>query len=151
MALWQGKSKRKPTGGRLVQNRKKRRFEVGREPLFTNLGPESLRKYRTMGGNSKNRMLSAAYANVVDPATNKVTRVRILKVVQNTANPNYVQRNIMNRGVHRPDRRRNGTHHLSPGTGRHHQRRSHRRVRTTARKGKSFPFFYSISYFELIY
>lgn len=99
MALWHGKSKRKPTGGRLVQSRKKRRFEVGREPLFTNLGPESLRKYRTMGGNSKNRMLSAAYANVVDPATNKVTRVRIVKVVQNPADPNYVQRNIITRGA----------------------------------------------------
>jgi len=99
MALWQGKSKRKPTGGRLVMNRKKRRFEIGREPMFTNLGPESLRKYRTMGGNSKNRMLSAAYANVVDPKTNKVTRTRIIKVAQNPANPNYVQRNIMNRGA----------------------------------------------------
>lgn len=99
MALWQGKSKRKPTGGRLVQNRKKRRYEIGREPMFTNLGPESLRKYRTMGGNSKNRMLSAAYANVVDPKTNKVTRTRIVKVAQNPANANYVQRNIMNRGA----------------------------------------------------
>ena len=99
MALWHGKSKRKPSGGRLVQSRKKRRFEVGREALFTNLGPESLRKYRTMGGNSKNRMLSAAYANVVDPATNKVTRVRIVKVVHNPADPNYVQRNIITRGA----------------------------------------------------
>jgi small subunit ribosomal protein S8e len=99
MALWQGKSKRKPTGGRLVQNRKKRRYEIGREPMFTNLGPEHLRKYRTMGGNSKNRMLSAAYANVVDPKTNKVTRTRIVKVAQNPANANYVQRNIMNRGA----------------------------------------------------
>jgi len=99
MALWHGKSRRKPTGGRLVRSRKKRRFEIGREPLFTNLGPESLRKYRTMGGNSKNKMLSAAYANVVDPATNKVTRVRISRVLQNPADPNYVQRNIITRGA----------------------------------------------------
>ena len=99
MALWHGKPRRKSTGGRLVQRRKKRRFEVGREPLFTNLGPESLRKYRTMGGNSKNRMLSAAYANVVDPASNNITRVRIVRVVQNPADPNYVQRNIVTKGA----------------------------------------------------
>jgi small subunit ribosomal protein S8e len=99
MALWQGKSKRKPSGGRLVQSRKKRRFEIGREPMFTNLGVESLRKYRTMGGNSKVRMLSAAYANVVDPKTNKIKRVKIVTVKVNPANPNYVQRNIMNRGA----------------------------------------------------
>ncbi len=99
MALWQGKSKRKPTGGRLVNNRKKRRYEIGREPLLTNLGEESLRKYRTMGGNSKVKMLSAAYANVVDPKTNQVKRVRIVTVTVNPANPNYVQRNIMNRGA----------------------------------------------------
>ncbi|NLK26129.1 MAG: 30S ribosomal protein S8e [Euryarchaeota archaeon] len=99
MALWHGKSKRKPSGGRLVQRRKKRRFEIGREPIYTNVGQESLRKYRTMGGNSKNRMLSAAYANVMDPKNNQITRVRIIRVLQNPADPNYVQRNIMNRGA----------------------------------------------------
>jgi small subunit ribosomal protein S8e len=99
MALWQGKSKRKPTGGRLIASRKKRRFEIGREPMFTNLGEENLRKYRTLGGNSKVRMLSAAYANVVDPKTNQVKRVKIVTVKGNPANANYVQRNIMNRGA----------------------------------------------------
>lgn len=99
MALWQGKSNRKPTGGRLVRNRKKRRFEVGREPLLTNLGEESLKKYRTLGGNSKVKMLSAAFANVVDPATKKVVRTKIVTVKTNAANPNYVQRNILNHGA----------------------------------------------------
>ena len=99
MALWQGKSNRKPTGGRLVRNRKKRRFEVGREPLLTNLGEESLKKYRTLGGNSKVKMLSSAFANVVDPATKKVVRTKIVTVKTNAANPNYVQRNILNRGA----------------------------------------------------
>ncbi len=99
MALWQGKSKRKPTGGRLVQGRKKRRFEIGREPQFTHVGEESLREYRTMGGNSKTKMLSAQYANVMDPNTHTAKRVKIITVKGNPANPNYVQRNIMNRGA----------------------------------------------------
>ncbi len=83
----------------MIANRKKRRFEIGREPLLTNLGEERLRKYRTMGGNSKVKMLSAAFANVVDPKTNTVKRVKIVTVKQNPANPNYVQRNILNRGA----------------------------------------------------
>jgi small subunit ribosomal protein S8e len=99
MALWQGKSKRKPSGGRLVRNRKKRRYEIGREPLMTNLGEESLRQYRTMGGNTKVKMLRAAYANVVNPKDKTIKRVRIVTVKVNPANPNYVQRNIMNRGA----------------------------------------------------
>ena len=36
MALWQGKSNRKPTGGRLVANKGKRKFEIGREAVHQN-------------------------------------------------------------------------------------------------------------------
>ena len=129
MALWQGKSKRKPSGGRLVLNRKKRRYEVGREPLLTNLGEESMWMYRTMGGNHKVKMLSAAYANVVDPKNNQVKRVKIIITVKsNPANPNYVQRNIMNRGA--TIQTELGMAMIPPGqAGRHHQRGPHLRVR----------------------
>jgi small subunit ribosomal protein S8e len=99
MALWQGKSKRKPSGGRLRLNRKKRRFEIGSDAQFTYVGPSRLDKYRTRGGNSKVRMLKADFANVVDPSTQKAQRVKILTVKENAANPNYVQRNIMNKGA----------------------------------------------------
>ena len=47
MALWQGKSNRKPTGGRLVANQGKRKFEIGREKQFTRIGEQSLKQYRT--------------------------------------------------------------------------------------------------------
>jgi len=99
MALWQGKSHRKPSGGRLRLNRKKRRFEIGSEPSFTLLGEERLQVLRTRGGNTKIRMLKAMYANVVDPATKKTTRSKIVTVKGNSANPNYVQRNIINKGA----------------------------------------------------
>jgi len=99
MALWQGKSKRKPTGGRLIMNRKKRRFEIGREPLYTNLGEENLKQYRSMGGGHKVKMLSASYANVADPKTKVIKRVKIVTVKANPANANYVQRNILNKGA----------------------------------------------------
>jgi small subunit ribosomal protein S8e len=52
-----------------------------------------------MGGNWKVRMLSAKYANVVDPSNKKTVRVQIVTVKENPANPNYVQRNIINKGA----------------------------------------------------
>jgi small subunit ribosomal protein S8e len=42
MALWQGKSKRKPTGGRLVVSRGKKKYEISREKQFTKMGEETL-------------------------------------------------------------------------------------------------------------
>lgn len=99
MALWQGKSNRKPTGGRIVPSKGKRKFEIGREKQYTKLEAQSLRQYRTCGGNVKVGMLTADYVNVVDKSTNTVKRVKILNVKVNPADPNYVQRNIINRGA----------------------------------------------------
>jgi len=99
MALWQGTSRRKPTGGRLIRSRGKRRFEIGSEKQFTKVGRQSLKQYRTFGGNEKVRMLAAEYANVVDKKTNTVKKVKIIQVRTNPADPNYVQRNIVNKGA----------------------------------------------------
>lgn len=99
MAIWQGRPKRKPSGGRLRVARKKRRFEVGREKQFTHLGPRKVKLYRVKGSNKKARLLMADMVNVVDPKTKTLKRVKILTVKSNPSNPNYVQRNIMNKGA----------------------------------------------------
>ncbi|MBP5394610.1 MAG: 30S ribosomal protein S8e [Candidatus Methanomethylophilaceae archaeon] len=99
MALWQGKPNKKSTGGRLVPSKGKRKFEIGREKQFTRLGKQSLKQYRTCGGNVKVGMLAAEYANVVDKKTNTVKKVKITNVKTNPADPNYVQRNIINKGA----------------------------------------------------
>ena len=99
MALWQGKSNRKPTGGRLVASHGKRKFEIGREKQFTRIGEQTLKQYRGAGGSVKVGMLNAQYANVVDKKTNTVKKVKILTVKSNPSDPNYVQRNIMNKGA----------------------------------------------------
>ena len=99
MALWQGKSDRKPTGGRLVPSQGKRKFEISREKQFTRIGATNLKQYRGMGGSVKVGMLSTEYANVMDKKTNKVTKAKILTVKSNPSDPNYVQRNIMNKGA----------------------------------------------------
>ena len=99
MALWQGKSRRKPTGGRRVPSASKRKFEIGREKQYTKLGAESLKQYRGAGGNVKVGMLAAEFANVVDKKTNTIKKVKIVNVKANPADPNYIQRNILNKGA----------------------------------------------------
>ena len=99
MAIWQGKSNRKPTGGRRVPSANKRKFEIGREKQYTKIGAESLKQYRGAGGNVKVGMLAAEYANVVDKQNGTVTKMKIVNVSANSADPNYVQRNILNKGA----------------------------------------------------
>jgi small subunit ribosomal protein S8e len=99
MAIWQGRPKRKPSGGRIRAARKKRKFEIGREKQFTHLGPEKVKMYRVKGANQKARLLLVDQANVVDPKTKIIKKVKILTVKSNPSNPNYVQRNIITKGA----------------------------------------------------
>jgi small subunit ribosomal protein S8e len=99
MAIWQGRPKRKPSGGRIRTARKKRRFEIGREKQFTHLGPRKVKMYRVKGANQKARLLTIDQINVVDPKTKAIKNVKILTVKSNPSNPNYVQRNIMTKGA----------------------------------------------------
>ncbi len=99
MALWQGRSKRKPTGGRYRPIRKKRKHEIGREQQFAFVGPERVKLYRTKGANRKVRVLGAEFANVLDARIPATKKVRILQVKENTSNPHFVTRNILTRGA----------------------------------------------------
>ena len=99
MGIWQGRSRRKRTGGRLRPIRKKRRFEIGREIQTATLGAGTVKTYRVRGGNLKLRILTTQTINVFDPATQKMKRAKIVTVRENPANPNYVQRNIITKGA----------------------------------------------------
>ena len=99
MALWQGLSTRKTSGGRLRLSRGKRKFEVGREETLPFMGPEKHQKIRTTGGHVKVRVLQSNVVNVTDPKTGKTTKVTFTTVVENPANPHYVRRNIVGRGA----------------------------------------------------
>jgi small subunit ribosomal protein S8e len=99
MALWQGRSRRKPSGGVLRPFRKKRKYELGREREFATLGQERRKVIRVLGGNLKVRLLRAEWANLEDPRTGKTERVKILSVRSNPANPHFVTRNILTKGA----------------------------------------------------
>ena len=98
MAICQGKSTRSPSGARRVANRGKRKSELGRESAETRLSERNLRKIRTRGGNEKLRLAADNKINVVD-TKGKAHTVEILNVIENSANPNYVRRNIITKGA----------------------------------------------------
>ncbi|GAB6135630.1 30S ribosomal protein S8e [Thermococcus prieurii] len=99
MAIWQGRSLKKPSGGRIVLARKKRKRELGREPANTRVAEEREKRkiIRTYGGNRKVRLVEALYANVFDGGKGK--KVKILNVVENPANRQYARRNIITKGA----------------------------------------------------
>jgi small subunit ribosomal protein S8e len=100
MALWQGKSQRKPTGGRRRYARGKRKFEISREVIPTIVAKEHKSEtMRIRGGNHKTRVLRALKVNLVDPKTGKTKSVDVSTVKENPANPNYVQRNFVTKGA----------------------------------------------------
>ncbi len=99
MGIWQGRSRRKSTGGRYRPIRKKRRFEIARELQTATLGAGTVKTYRVRGANEKLRILTASTVNVFDPATSKMRPAKIVTVRENPANPNYVQRNIITKGA----------------------------------------------------
>ncbi|HTW77198.1 MAG TPA: 30S ribosomal protein S8e [Thermoplasmata archaeon] len=99
MGIWQGRSRRKRTGGRLRPIRKKRRFEIGRELQHATIGAGTVKTYRVRGGNRKLRILTTQTINVYDPATKKTQPARVVTVRENPSNPNYVQRNIITKGA----------------------------------------------------
>lgn len=96
---WQGESVRKVTGGRRRPAQKKRRAEIGRAPADTHIGEDRRRIIRTFGGNNLVIALRAGYANVTNLKDGVTKKVKIETVEQNTANPNYVRRNLLTKGA----------------------------------------------------
>jgi small subunit ribosomal protein S8e len=100
MPLWQGKSKRKVTGGRRKFASKKRRYEIGSEKQVTVIEDRERKKSaRTRGGSRKTRVLGTNVVNVTDIKKNKTVKTKILTVIENPANPFYVRRNIITKGA----------------------------------------------------
>ncbi len=98
MTHWQGKSKRKLTGGKRVYHRKKRKFEISQDYELPMIADEKKKIVKSRGGNEKVRVVGAEKANLADEEGN-VKKVEITNVLENPANPNYVQRNILNKGA----------------------------------------------------
>jgi small subunit ribosomal protein S8e len=101
MSYFQGRDKKKPTGGRLHTSKEKKRFELGSPPTETMSGTkvDSKKSTRTFGGNNKTRLDEAAFVNVTNPRDNSAKKVKLLKVKNNPSNVDYARRGVITKGA----------------------------------------------------
>jgi len=95
----QGRSKRKYTGGKYKQYRKKRIYERGRNFLPLTLGDVRRKKSKVRGGGEKLVLLSGNIINVTDIKSGITKSAKIKTVIENSANPHFVRRNVITKGA----------------------------------------------------
>jgi ribosomal protein eS8 len=74
--------KRAATGARRAHYRKKRKFELGRQPAMTKLAPKRIHEVRTRGGNSKYRALRLDSGNFAWGSEHVTRKTRLIQVVR---------------------------------------------------------------------
>ncbi|MFX0006358.1 MAG: 30S ribosomal protein S8e [Promethearchaeota archaeon] len=99
MARSQARSKRKYTGKKYRHFRKKRKRELERPRIDTEIGQEKKKKQRVMGGNFKLKLFATQYINITDPGTNKTKKVRILGFEENIASKDLNRRHVLTKGA----------------------------------------------------
>jgi small subunit ribosomal protein S8e len=97
MAINQRRSVSKETGAVYSRDRKKRKAELGRPASLTKIGENKVKKVRTIGGNSKSRVLQ--YSKVIVMDGKKKIAANIVRVVENKSNRHYVRMNVMTKGA----------------------------------------------------
>ena len=99
MAISQKRPQRKKSGAFLKDFRKKRQNELGRDPSHTKIGDKQVIALRTIGGNTKLRLMMISTANLYNPKTKKYQKVKIINETDNPANRNFIRRNILTKGA----------------------------------------------------
>ena len=99
MAIDQSRGKTKPTGAKFKFSVTKRKSKLGSAPTLTKLGKEKKKQVRTIGGNKKERILETDIVNIFNKKIKKVSKAKILQVVENPANRHYIRRSILTKGT----------------------------------------------------
>lgn len=92
------KNKRRLTGGRMPIHRKKRKFEMGRQPSNTKLGERKVVSVRGRGGNLKSRALRLNDGNFNWVSQSCTRKCKILEVVYNSTNNELVRTQTIVKG-----------------------------------------------------
>lgn len=90
---------KKGSGGRIWPSRKKRKYELGREPVDTEIGPKKKVEISVRGNDKKSKLLSVDSINVTDPETGESAKGKVSSVLENPADPNLARRNILTKGA----------------------------------------------------
>ena len=92
-------TKRKSSGGRRKALRSRRKYELDRYPDEPVLGKQQTVVKRVRGYNYKLVTKTVEFANVVDPASRKVTKIKIKRVANNPCNKDYQRRGVVTKGA----------------------------------------------------
>ena len=82
-------------GAQRAKYRKKRKFELGRQPAMTKLGAKRIHPVRTRGGNLKHRALRLESGNFAWASEHTTRKTRIIGVVYNASNNELVRTNTI--------------------------------------------------------
>ncbi|MBT3577181.1 30S ribosomal protein S8e [archaeon] len=95
----QERPRRKVSGSRYVNFRKKKFALMGRDPTLSKVGERKVKNLRGRGGGKKEILYSDKLVNVFNPKSKKYEKTEIKNVVENPANRHYVRRNILTKGT----------------------------------------------------
>jgi small subunit ribosomal protein S8e len=95
----EGRHKRRETGGRRAQFRKKRKFELGRPAAMTKIGETRIHTVRGRGGNLKFRALRLDSGNFSWGTEVCTRKVRVLDVSYNASNNELVRTKTLVKGA----------------------------------------------------
>ena len=85
------KVKHRATGGRMPIHRKKRKFEMGRQPSMTKLGEQKVVRVRGRGSGYKYRALKLSEGNFMWVSEGVSRKCKILEVLYNASNNELVR------------------------------------------------------------
>ena len=88
---------KKISGGKYIQNRKKKSYEISGQKRVVKIGEEKKKTLKTRGGNSKIVLLKAKFINV--QTKNKKVKVEIKNVLETPSNRFLARQNIITKGV----------------------------------------------------
>ncbi|KTW30063.1 40S ribosomal protein S8-A [Pneumocystis jirovecii RU7] len=91
--------KRSATGAKRAHYRKKRKFELGRQPANTRIGPKRIRLVRVRGGNRKFRALRLDSGNFSWGSEAISRKTRIIQVVYHPSNNELVRTNTLTKSA----------------------------------------------------
>ena len=91
--------KRSATGAKRAQFRKKRKFELGRQPANTKIGAKRIHSVRTRGGNQKFRALRLDTGNFSWGSEGVSRKTRIAGVVYHPSNNELVRTNTLTKAA----------------------------------------------------
>ncbi|KTW28128.1 40S ribosomal protein S8-B [Pneumocystis carinii B80] len=91
--------KRSATGAKRPHYRKKRKFELGRQPANTRIGPKRIHIVRVRGGNKKFRALRLDSGNFSWGSEAISKKTRIIQVVYHPSNNELVRTNTLTKSA----------------------------------------------------